>query len=232
MTSTRPGFKFHRSSFHERLREATRLLHRRLEAQLPLLDSDLTPARYRDVLRAFFGFYVPLESSLETSAPPALSADVACRRKSWWLLEDLLSLGDSTQVIGALPLCRELPPMATQTDVLGALYVVEGATLGGQYVLQSLRRSLGPNADHHVRFFASYGSRVPDMWAALLRILKAAAYDEMQEQAIIASACRTFSSFEQWLKHCQGEEGPSIGGDRRHIMSPRTIEDMLVLNAS
>jgi heme oxygenase len=231
MPPTRPVLRFYRSSFHERLREATGALHHRVEAQLPLLDRGLTSARYREVLRAFFGFYVPLESTLETSAPTALRLDAACRRKSWWLVEDLLSLGDSPHAIGTLPFCSEMPPMTNQADVLGVLYVVEGATLGGQFVLQSLRRSLGQNADQSVRFFTSYGTRVPDMWSSFLRILEAAAYDEVQEQAIIASACRTFASFEQWLRLQLVDEQSAAGRHRQNSPRPPTVRD-LVFNAS
>lgn len=187
------------TGFHQRLKEATRSAHCRIEAQLPLLNDGTTIAQYRRLLRTFFGFYLPLEASMEACHFPALRADLACRRKSWWLMEDLLSLGDTSRMIGTLPLCDNLPPLVSQADVLGTLYVVEGATLGGQVVLRHLRRSLGKTADRHARFFASYGPRVPQMWAAFLRILEAAAYDPLQEQMIIESACKTFTSFEQWL---------------------------------
>ncbi len=186
-------------SFHQRLKQATESAHRRLENHLPLLNDSLTIQQYSLLLRTFFGFYVPLESSMDACHMPCLEPDLACRKKSWWLLEDLLSLGESHQTIGAFPLCQEIPPITSQADVLGALYVVEGATLGGQIILRSLRRSLGRRADRHVRFFTSYGPRVPQMWAAFLRIMEAAACDSTQERMIMESACRTFASFERWL---------------------------------
>lgn len=187
-------------SFHQRLKESTGPVHTGLEAQLPVLDHGLTLTQYRRLLRVFFGFYMPLESSLDAGRLPApLRAELACRRKSGWLLDDLLALGESSQAIGSLPLCRAIPPITSKADVFGAWYVVEGATLGGQIVLKSLRRSLGAGADHYTRFFRSYGSDVPQMWATFLRMLEAAAYDEVQEQLIMESARRTFTSFEQWL---------------------------------
>ncbi len=195
------------TGFHQRLKEATRTAHRRLEARLPLLDKGLTVTQYRLLLRSFYGFYGPLESSMDACHIPALRADLACRRKSWWLLDDLLSVGESHQAIGALPLCQDLPTMACQADVLGAMYVVEGATLGGQVILKSLRCSLGSQADQHVRFFTSYGAQVPQMWAAFLRIVEAGAYNAVQARMIIESACRTFSAFERWLAMC---EDPSM----------------------
>jgi heme oxygenase (biliverdin-IX-beta and delta-forming) len=199
--------RYQGTGFRQRLKEATGIAHRGLEARLPLLDKGLTVTQYRLLLRSFYGFYVPLESAMEACPIPALRADLACRRKSWWLLNDLLSLGESHQAIGILPLCHEIPPITCQADLLGALYVVEGATLGGQIILKSLRRSLGRQADQQVRFFTSYGAQVPQMWAAFLRIIEAGAYDEVQEQMIMQSACRTFTAFEQWLAMC---EDPSM----------------------
>lgn len=199
MSTRQRAWRHQRTGFHQRLKQATETAHRRLEARLPLLDNGLTITEYRRLLRTFFGFYVPLESTLDACQVPALRADLACRRKSWWLLEDLLSLGETHSAIGALPLCQEIPPITGQADMLGALYVVEGATLGGQVILKSLRRSLGTSADQHVRFFMSYGPHVSQMWAAFLRILEAGAYNPIQERMIMESACRTFTSFEQWL---------------------------------
>lgn len=187
------------AGFHQRLKQATKAAHGRLESHLPLLNDSLTIQHYGRLLRTFFGFYVPLESSMDECDTPFLEPDLAARKKSWWLLDDLLSLGESHHTIGALPLCQEIPIMACQADVLGALYVVEGATLGGQVILQSLRRSLGRSADRHARFFTSYGPRVPQMWVAFLRILEAAAHNSTQERRIMESACRTFASFERWL---------------------------------
>src|SRR4051812_47703856 len=80
---------FHRRSMHDvasargetslrqRLKSETAAVHRRLEARLGLLDPDLDGPRYRRVLEAFYGFYVPLESELTrltaASPPPEFS---------------------------------------------------------------------------------------------------------------------------------------------------------------
>lgn len=192
-----------RHGFHRRLKAATRTAHRRLEVQLPLLDHALTLAQYHLLLRVYAGFYLPLENAMETYHPPAFQDDWVVRRKSQWLLEDLISLGDTPDLIKTLPHCCELPPMTSHADLLGASYVVEGATLGGHIILGRLHHSLGPVAHQYVRFFTSYGSHVPQMWTAFLDILEAAACDARQELLIIESACRTFLSFEQWLSRNQ-----------------------------
>lgn len=197
--------------FHRRLKLATRPAHRRLEACLPLLDKVLTVREYRRLLRTFLGFYVPLEGAMEACHIPSLKVDLAGRRKSQWLQADLLSLGDTPEMIRSLPLCCDLAPLTCQAEVLGACYVVEGATLGGQIIVHHLRRTLGLHADRSVRFFTSYGSRVPRKWAAFVSMLETAAYDATQEQMIINSASRTFGAFEQWLLLNHSHERCSIG---------------------
>ena len=47
---------------------------------------------------------------------------------------------------------------------IGCLYVLEGSTLGGQFILRALQERLGLSPDREARFFASYGKHVGSMW--------------------------------------------------------------------
>jgi len=185
--------------FHRRLKSVTQAYHDRLEARLPLLDPHLTRKAYRRLIERFFGFYVPLEAAWEAGCDPAMRTDLLQRRKAQWLLQDLFGLDATPQDIAALPICRHLPPLDSYPRILGALYVVEGATLGGQLVARHLQQSLGPDALHVSRFFQSYRAQVPAMWEALLENLEAAGVDGEQEAVIVESACRSFDAFERWL---------------------------------
>jgi heme oxygenase len=190
-----------RSDFHVRLQYETRAFHSRLESRLRLLDPHLTVDEYRALLRQFYGFYKPLEAVIGQVAIGSLGCEAARRRKLQWLVQDLLGLGDTERTIAGLPLCMKLPPLMTQARVMGSLYVVEGATLGGQIVARFLRQSLGDEARRCCRFFVSYGEQVRPMWAAFLEALALIADGPEQEQDIIASACDTFQCFERWLAH-------------------------------
>lgn len=189
------------SDFHARLQHETRPFHSRLDSRLRLLDPDLTVDEYRALLRQFYGFYKPLEAVMGQVASGSWASEAARRRKLQWLVQDLLALGDSEGTIAGLPLCMKLPPLMTQARLIGSLYVVEGATLGGQMVARFLRRSLGDEARRCCRFFVSYGEQVRPMWAAFLEALALVADGPERERDIIESACDTFQCFERWLVH-------------------------------
>ena len=190
-----------RSDFHARLQHETRPFHSRLESRLRLLDPHLTVDEYRAVLRQFYGFYKPLEAVIGQVAVGLLGSEAARRRKLQWLVQDLLALGDTEWTIASLPLCIRLPPLMTQARLMGSLYVVEGATLGGQMVARFLQQSLGDEARRCCKFFVSYGEQVRPMWAAFLEALALAADGPERERDIIESACDTFQCFERWLVH-------------------------------
>ena len=66
----------------QRLREATRVVHTRIEGVLPLLDPALTRARYTRVVEAFYGFYAPLEPCIARGPSSAKCIDGAGVRKT------------------------------------------------------------------------------------------------------------------------------------------------------
>ena len=85
----------------QRLREATRLVHARIEASLPLLAPSLTLATYTRVIEAFHGFYAPMEPRLAGSFPHSAKVPL--------LVADLCALGKTPAEVDALPRCAELP---------------------------------------------------------------------------------------------------------------------------
>jgi len=115
-----------------RLRTETGQDHVRLEADLDLLRADMRLDSYRDLLARFYGFYVPWEREVTRNLPENLTDFFHERRKVPKLLADLEFLG--RERVDGLPLCRSLPSLDSVPRILGSLYVVEGATLGGQLI--------------------------------------------------------------------------------------------------
>ena len=174
----------------QELRAATRPAHDRLELGLDVLERCRSGPSYAALLSGFRSVYRPLEQALEACpATRAAVPDWAQRAKSGWLDEDLAALGCAAEPAAAVPAVH------AAEDVLGTLYVMEGATLGGALVLRELEQTfpvLPPS-----RFFASYGSRRGAMWHAFRGHVAALEQRGGDPAAVVAAAAATFTAVEQ-----------------------------------
>lgn len=165
------------------LRDGTRDAHDRLERDLGVPSRCRDRDSYVDLLRSLRAVYAPLERQVELSPVVSVALpDWPARRKTAWLDEDLAALCAppvSDASAAALP---------TAEDVIGACYVMEGATLGGA-LLEAEIGELLPR-----RFFASYGPRRGRMWRDFRCQVDGLA--GLDTEAAVASAHRTFALFE------------------------------------
>lgn len=165
------------------LRDGTRDAHDRLERDLGVPSRCRDRDSYVDLLRSLRAVYAPLERQVELSPVVSVALpDWPARRKTAWLDEDLAALCSppgSDASAAALP---------TAEDVIGACYVMEGATLGGA-LLEAEIGELLPR-----RFFASYGPRRGRMWRDFRCQVDGLA--GLDTEAAVASARRTFALFE------------------------------------
>lgn len=179
------------------LRSKTRPLHDSLESRLNLLDPGLSRERYFRLLALFYGLYAPLESRIDAYGDDPNRWLAGDRRKAHLLRDDLRAHAASA---GAphLPLCPDLPDLSTRAGQLGCMYVLEGATLGGQVVLRHVRPRLGLNGSG-TSFFSSYGERVGAMWRKFCEHLEGLTLSDADRTQVVASACATFQSFDRWF---------------------------------
>lgn len=169
----------------EQLRQQTRDCHDRLEAQLDLLDVTLGKARYTALLVRFHALWQGLEPQLASLLNEAFWAP---RRRLPWLDADLAALGL------APPAAVRAPALGDEASALGALYVVEGSTLGGRVILRHLDRlGLQP-----ARYFSGYGEATGAMWKGFVTRLEAA--PAAAAPAIVAGASLTFDHFQRGLR--------------------------------
>ncbi len=186
-------------SLLEALRAGTGLLHVALEKRLPFFAQDLDADWYRHLLQAYYGFYAPIEAALHDSGLIAAGYDAVVRVKTPTLLRDLHALGLNDLAISALPRCTELPIFDAPAACLGALYVLEGATLGGQVLRREMAQRLGIDASNGGAFLNVYGAETGRRWKDFLDYLGRQTLDAHAKQRAVAAACSTFSGFEQWL---------------------------------
>lgn len=184
-----------------RLKEQTRSHHAALERQLQIELRCHSRTGYTQLLSCFYGFYPPAEAAL--AHLPLLDEpglELARRRKSPLLAQDLRALGYTDDRLAQVERCTDLPQPATAAAGLGCLYVFEGATLGGQLIARQVAGELGLSQTNGIAFFTSYGREVGPMWRAFGAVLVAHADSAACEAEIIAAARATFVALERWIK--------------------------------
>ncbi|MCI1187347.1 biliverdin-producing heme oxygenase [Hymenobacter sp. DH14] len=177
-----------------RLRLETRPYHDSVEANAfnqALTAGRVTAAETAQFLARMYGFVQPYEAALRRHAP-AFGPDwqLEQRYRAHFILEDLARLGYPAEP----PLCPALPPLETRAQLLGAMYVLEGSTLGGQVIARQLAAA---GIDGRT-FFASRAERTGPLWKQFGQLLEAAAASE-DADAIVASAILTFQTLAAWL---------------------------------
>jgi len=178
------------------LRAATAALHRRLDTRLPFSRVDL--ALYRDLMSAYYGFYQPLERALSPWAEAIPDLEWARRGKTPYLQADLVALGLSAEQIDALPICQELPVFGSIPQALGAFYVLEGATLGGQVLRNLIEIKIDIVSTNGGAFMNVYGSETSALWQRFLDCLYQL-HGPVERAEAVSVAQSTFLCFEQWL---------------------------------
>ena len=175
-------------SLVEQLRDACWPAHRDLDHH-PLL-APLTAKRLAltDYARALAALYAPqaaFEEALKGFAPPELSPRLPD------LAADLAELK-----IAPWPLAAPLPSLEDSAAKLGALYVLEGANLGGAFIARRLAENLPPAVPR--RFFGHAGGQ--ERWARVWRF--AASLGQLEAEPIVSAALATFACFRAHLDAC------------------------------
>ncbi len=198
------------------LKAQTRPLHDRLEACVDLPQRLQSLEAYQQLLAAFYGFYLPVETRLaECAELQRAGLDIEPRRKVALLVQDLQQWDVD---VDSLPRTTDLPAVASAPEAFGCLYVLEGATLGSQIIKRLLVQQLAISAENGGAFFNAYGERVGLMWDAFRQSLSQYAATHPQERdAIVSAAQDTFRKLEAWFARCFDASNPigQAGDDRQ-----------------
>ena len=173
-----------------RLRTETADAHRALEEELDLMRRLSDREAIVRVLCGLRGFVGPAEAALDH----ALGLDVMAGRHRVSALDaDLRALGLDWPAIDRLPLCPAAGRARSRATALGALYVLEGARLGGRLIGAALaRESWVPTG------FSRFWSVQPNadgQWRRFLALLPG----EPDGDAVVDGAVETFEALRAWL---------------------------------
>ena len=191
-------------SLMRRLKEETAPQHARIERNpvlQALMSLQLSADLYRIVLERLYGFYSAQEAWMAGRGEWArLGFPFEARRKAPLLRRDLMALGLGGEDIDRLTRFSRPAASDTFSDVVGCLYVMEGATLGGQLIARHLRKVLGLDASQGAAFHHSYGAAVGPMWKAYCGMAERCAVTGLVEpDAVVQAARATFDALDRWL---------------------------------
>ncbi len=187
-----------------RLRAETRSDHDAIEANprmSRLTALDLGLCDYAAILSRMAGFHAPVERGLRRWAarfPAALDLE-ARLVKSDLLRQDLRDIGFAAEE-GETEADGRFGAFPTIEAAWGCLYVVEGATLGGQIIARNLHAALGVTSDRGAAFHMPYGAATGARWQGFKAILT----DEvgrgaLDPDAIVAGAREAFAALDGWM---------------------------------
>lgn len=177
------------------LKAATAISHREAES---VLIAKLTGIRslhqYAAILKSFYGYFFPLQQIIARHISRDDLPDIDERRQALLLLRDLESLD---MPASEMALCALLPAIENKAQAFGALYVLEGSTLGGRTISHMLMKNrfieLGEN---NLQFFAGYKEETGARWKRFTEALNR----QTETEEIIAAARETFGLFKNWIK--------------------------------
>ena len=184
-----------RDGLHARLRTATDPAHQALEAGLDWRARVASLAGYRDLLARLHGFHAVWEAAIgaQLSDEPFLGP----RRRLALLVADLDHLGLAPATVAALP--RPAPVILDgPAAAMGALYVLEGSTLGGQLIGRHIA-GLHGFGEAGLAYYRAHGPRAGAMWGAFRVRLEDFAADPVAEAALTGAAVTTFAAMRDWL---------------------------------
>lgn len=189
------------------LKERTSTQHQQTESAFDLRGACSSSANYVALLRTMLSLYRPLEQRLDGIDWEAAGVNWPIRRKVALLEKDLAALGDAEPVDAEAAVATI--PLDTTANALGCLYVLEGSTLGAQFIIKHIERTLALTPETGAAFFTGYGPATKAVWGAFCGAADHyAGKDVSRIDAACESAAATFRVFEQALR---GSRASSVG---------------------
>lgn len=177
----------------EELKTYTQTNHQLLERKLVAkMRAMRTHQDYANLLVIFYSYFGGLENLIDKHLQTNKITDYNLRRKANLLANDIMFLGGT---LPALAPKHFLPEITNHFEALGAMYVMEGSTLGGKIISQMVNKQLG--LTEGLSFFQGYGDDTMMMWQRFREVLNQP--ENLPGVAILTAANDTFLKFGNWF---------------------------------
>jgi heme oxygenase len=161
------------------------------------MGEDLTLDRYVACLQQIHGIVSAWETAAHhaaETAAPWLQSLLADRRREPLLRRDLSFFASPIDLNHPL-----LPATPDAASLLGAMYVMEGSTLGGQLIARHVERVLPLSDGNGSEFFRGHRDQTGPMWKEFCEVLQTRV-PESDTPAVIDAAKKMFAAFGTWMR--------------------------------
>ena len=180
------------------LKVATAAEHVAIEKSIDWERRFATREGYGQFLRAWRAFYAAAEATLARQHWSELGYDFDARRKTGWLEQDLAQFGPEVERVVPNALSGPaVPHPANLAEAIGACYVLEGATLGGQFISRQLG-GLGITPSTGGSFYAGYGPLTGERWTAFRAMATGYCTTPERTASAVAGAKAMFAALSRW----------------------------------
>jgi heme oxygenase len=186
----------------QRLRQETETDHRNVEGAVPLMHQGLSIAEYVQCLQRIYGVVAAWEERAAEVAPEWLQPALLARQRRPLLKLDLAWFGVAEKDDRR----PTLPEMNSLPSFFGTMYVMEGSTLGGQFIARHVEAALHLSEGRGNSYFRGHGSQTGQLWKEFCEMLKLRIPEE-QTDAVVVSAKAMFRTFGTWMQRKSAMDG-------------------------
>jgi heme oxygenase (biliverdin-IX-beta and delta-forming) len=177
----------------ERLKAETAAHHKATEAVSygeKIMSGSLTKEEYATLIEKNYILHALVEKALVDSGKIPENMSLSDRLKTQSLIADLTLLNHPIPALPSISISYD-----TTAKALGAMYVVEGATLGGAYIFKALQRNPNIAPIGSFNYYSVYGDAIGPNWKTFQEgLIQAVNTPELEDEAI-KSAKQTFELF-------------------------------------
>ena len=190
--------RFHRTppltrSTLDTLRAETSTVHYRLDQTFGLIDRLHAVETRAALVKRYLAFHKGAETAVSPYFSAIAGLDFPARCRSSLIERDIQALGETAPMD-----CGPQLDIGTRNEAFGALYVLEGSSLGGRSILKELvRRKVVPTG---LGFLNPYGNLTAEFWFKFLAILeRETAFRKRKISEAVSGAIKTFAFAESCL---------------------------------
>lgn len=159
-----------------------------------MMKPDVSREEYVVCLRRLYGIVLAWEEMAEERSSGEIHGLLLSRQRRYLLGRDLARLGAEMDLVPR----PVLPEMQDRASLLGAMYVMEGSTLGGQLIAPHVEEVLHLGDGEGTAFFRGHRERTGVLWREFCELLKTQVAEE-EEEALIGAARKMFQAFRLWM---------------------------------